>query len=210
MALFSRYKFVIAIENSNCQDYVTEKLVHAVASGSIPIVAGIGDAPNYLKFMPKNSYINIYDFASIDSLVSHLKFVSSNQTEYEKYVWFKKMKTSNQTLVYSNNNNNNKNNETELSEFVKESRLYFQYIGAHVDQNLTFFNELIRKESSENKLCKIARYLMQSNASVVRKEIEKKRADRPYAKQVCLPRRHIVKHFGIKPQNDEQNEYKYK
>ena len=99
----------------------------------------IGDAPNYLKFMPKNSYINSYDFASIDSLVSHLKFVSSNQTEYEKYVWFKKMKTSNQTLVYYNNNNNNKNknNETELSEFVKESRLYFQYIGAHVDQNLT-------------------------------------------------------------------------
>jgi len=38
--LFSKYKFVIAIENSNCEDYVTEKLVHAVASGSIPIVAG--------------------------------------------------------------------------------------------------------------------------------------------------------------------------
>jgi hypothetical protein len=38
--LYSKYKFVIAIENSNCEDYVTEKLVHAVASGSIPIVAG--------------------------------------------------------------------------------------------------------------------------------------------------------------------------
>ena len=38
--LFTKYKFVIAIENSNCEDYVTEKLVHAVASGSIPIVAG--------------------------------------------------------------------------------------------------------------------------------------------------------------------------
>jgi len=36
--LYSKYKFVIAIENSNCEDYVTEKLVHAVASGSIPIV----------------------------------------------------------------------------------------------------------------------------------------------------------------------------
>lgn len=38
--LFSNYKFAIAIENSNCEDYVTEKLVHAIASGSIPIVAG--------------------------------------------------------------------------------------------------------------------------------------------------------------------------
>ena len=46
----------------------------------------------------------------------------------------KKWKPQIKTLVYSNNN---KNNETELSEFVKESRLYFQYIGAHVDQNLT-------------------------------------------------------------------------
>ena len=199
MALFSRYKFVIAIENSNCQDYVTEKLVHAVASGSIPIVAGIGDAPNYLKFMPKNSYINIYDFPSVDSLVSHLKFVSSNQTEYEKYVWFKKRKPSNKSsLIF--------NNETQLSEFVKESHRYFKYIGESFDSNLTFFNELIRKESSENKLCKIARYLTQANASMARNEIERKRADRPDAKQVCLPRRHIVKHFGIKPQNDEQNE----
>ena len=38
--LYAKYKFVIAIENSNCYDYVTEKLVHAVMSGSVPIVAG--------------------------------------------------------------------------------------------------------------------------------------------------------------------------
>jgi hypothetical protein len=35
-----KYKFVIAIENSNYGDYVTEKLVKAVESGAIPIVAG--------------------------------------------------------------------------------------------------------------------------------------------------------------------------
>ena len=31
--LFSKYKFVIAIENSNCIDYVTEKLDYAIRSG---------------------------------------------------------------------------------------------------------------------------------------------------------------------------------
>lgn len=71
--LFSRYKFVIAIENSNCHDYVTEKLAHAVASGSIPIVAGRDQKPDYLRFMPKNSYINIYDFKTVEDLVKHLK-----------------------------------------------------------------------------------------------------------------------------------------
>lgn len=73
--LFSKYKFVIAIENSNCHDYVTEKLAHAVASGSIPIVAGRDSKPNYLRFMPKNSYINIYDFKTVEDLVKHLKYL---------------------------------------------------------------------------------------------------------------------------------------
>jgi hypothetical protein len=73
--LFANYKFVIAIENSNCADYVTEKLVHAVASGSIPIVAGRDNKPDYSKFMPKNSYINIYDFKTVEELAEHLKKV---------------------------------------------------------------------------------------------------------------------------------------
>lgn len=47
--LFTKYKFVVAIENSNCEDYVTEKLVHAVASGAIPIVAGNYSNTNQMK-----------------------------------------------------------------------------------------------------------------------------------------------------------------
>ena len=56
--LYSKYKFVIAIENSNCQDYVSEKLVHVIASGSIPIVAGRDGMPNYLKF--RNCFLASY------------------------------------------------------------------------------------------------------------------------------------------------------
>jgi hypothetical protein len=57
--LYSKYKFVLTIENSNCEDYVTEKLVFAVASGSIPIVAGRDNKPNYDRYMPRDSYISL-------------------------------------------------------------------------------------------------------------------------------------------------------
>ena len=191
---------MIAIENSNCQDYVTEKLVHAVASGSVPIVAGMGmkDAPNYLKFMPSNSYINIYDFATIDSLVSHLKMVASNRDEYEKYIWFKQKKsTKNLTTKLNSINNTNIFDRS----FANKSREYFERVAMQRNfkekVNLTFFNELISKESSENKLCKVARYLTLNTDERIRNEIEKRRSNRPDDKNVCLPRLHIVKHFEL-------------
>lgn len=41
VALFSRYKFCIAMENSNSKDYVTEKLWQALRSGCLPIYYGV-------------------------------------------------------------------------------------------------------------------------------------------------------------------------
>jgi hypothetical protein len=87
---YIKYKFVIAIENSNCADYVTEKLVKAVESGSIPIVAGRDGRPDYRRYMPKHSYINIFDYTSIKALADDLKRIASNKTLYESYLWYKK------------------------------------------------------------------------------------------------------------------------
>ena len=86
--LYSKYKFVIAIENSNCQDYVTEKLVHAIASGSIPIVAGKDGKPDYLRFLPSNSFINIYDYHSLNDVVVKIKKLSLNKTEYNNHIYY--------------------------------------------------------------------------------------------------------------------------
>ena len=87
---YKKYKFVIAIENSNCADYVTEKLVKAVGSGSIPIVAGRDGRPDYRRYMPEHSFINIYDYSSIKSLADDLKRIGNNKTLYESYLWYKK------------------------------------------------------------------------------------------------------------------------
>ncbi|CAF5218228.1 unnamed protein product, partial [Rotaria magnacalcarata] len=89
-AAYKNYKFVIAIENSNCQDYVSEKLILAVSSGSIPIVAGFNGRPDYRRYMPEHSYINVFDYSSIKELANDLKRIGSNKTLYESYLWYKK------------------------------------------------------------------------------------------------------------------------
>lgn len=40
MNFVSRYKFVIAIENAMCEDYITEKLWRPLMVGSVPIYLG--------------------------------------------------------------------------------------------------------------------------------------------------------------------------
>ena len=178
--LFAKYKFVIAIENSNCDDYVTEKLVHAIASGSIPIVAGKDNKPDYLKFMPKNSYINIYDYKRIDDLVKQLKLIESDKQEYEKYIYFKK--NHNYTREYLSG--------LSLDEIIKLSKTV-------IDPSERFFSELIAKEKSENKLCKIARYLKNTKPDEIDKQIEAKRIKRPDSSVACINRNNLADDFSI-------------
>lgn len=180
--LFSKYKFAIAIENSNCEGYVTEKLVHAVAAGTIPIVAGKDNKPNYLQFMPKNSYINVYDFKSVDDLVKHLKKVASSREEYEKYIWFKRKHSYTREQLL----------RMPLAETIKLAREIFGY-----ENEREFFDGLIGKEKSENKLCKIARYLDTTPADVVDAEIEKHRRNRPSTNEACLNHGNLAIDFNL-------------
>jgi len=89
--IYSSYKFVIAIENANCEDYVTEKLIDALASTSIPIVASREGKPDYTRFAPKYSYINVYDYKSIKELADYLNYLSKNETAYNEYLWFRQL-----------------------------------------------------------------------------------------------------------------------
>jgi hypothetical protein len=89
--IYSSYKFVLAIENSNCEDYITEKLVEAFSSTSIPIVAGRNGKPDYARFAPRHSYINVYDYKSMKELADYLNYLSENQTAYNEYLWFRQV-----------------------------------------------------------------------------------------------------------------------
>ena len=166
--LFSRYKFVIAIENSNCQDYITEKLVHAIGSGSIPIVAGKDDKPDYLKFIPKHSYINLYDYETPEKLAEHINKISKNKTLYETYIPFKRHSYTREHLT-----------KLSLAELIELAKKIF-------DPSEKFMNELVAKEKSENKVCKIARYISNNDPETIKKEIDAKRRKRPSTAEACL------------------------
>lgn len=55
--LISQYKFMIAFENANLTDFVTEKLALAFKAGTIPVYMG---APNVEEWLPGESSIIEY------------------------------------------------------------------------------------------------------------------------------------------------------
>ena len=86
--LMHAYLFHLAFENSNIDDYVTEKVWEALQSGTLPVYYG---APNIKEHVPANSIISIFDFESNKDLAIYLNKVAANKTLYESFhEWRKK------------------------------------------------------------------------------------------------------------------------
>ncbi|RZF49283.1 hypothetical protein LSTR_LSTR013372 [Laodelphax striatellus] len=96
----ARYKFIIAFENAICDDYITEKLWRSLIVGSIPIYYG---SPTIMDWLPNNkSAILVTDFASAQSLATHLYKVIEDRSAYNSYLDHKlgsKTKISNVRLL---------------------------------------------------------------------------------------------------------------
>nr|CAD1836854.1 unnamed protein product [Ananas comosus var. bracteatus] len=71
----SHYKFVLAIENTNTESYVTEKLFYALDAGSVPIYFGTS---NVWDFVPPNSIIEGSKFSSLEELASYVKALAED------------------------------------------------------------------------------------------------------------------------------------
>nr|GLL40469.1 alpha-(1,4)-fucosyltransferase [Ipomoea trifida] len=78
----SHYKFVLAIENTMTESYVTEKLFYALESGSVPIYFG---APNVQDFVPPHSIIDGTKFKSLEELASYVKALANDPAAYAEY-----------------------------------------------------------------------------------------------------------------------------
>lgn len=172
---YKKYKFVLAIENSNCKDYVTEKLVKAVESGSIPIIAGRSGRPDYRRFMPEHSYINIYDYKTIKDLATDLKRIGSNKTLYESYLWYKK-----------HGKNIEQFRQASLEEKLKE---FADVVGANATM---IVHGIAGKEKSENKVCKLIRFV---RATPWKEIAEHRGTPRIEPGQACLPARAILSYI---------------
>jgi hypothetical protein len=82
------YLFHLAFENSIEDDYITEKLWAAYASGTLPVYFG---AKNVKQHVPPNSIIVVGDFSSPTYLAAHLAKLARNKTLYESYhAWRRK------------------------------------------------------------------------------------------------------------------------
>jgi hypothetical protein len=102
----TKYKFVLAFENSICKDYVTgifvvfllqikntnnnpivtEKLYNHLKLNVVPVVLG---AANYSNIAPPNSFIDASKY-SPKELGNYLKILDKNDTLYNEYFEWKK------------------------------------------------------------------------------------------------------------------------
>ena len=82
----ARYKFTIAMENSNTKDYVTEKLYTPLSWGTVPIHMGLTNIHDYA---PEHSVISVHDFPSAKELAEYLKELDRNETKYNEYLAWK-------------------------------------------------------------------------------------------------------------------------
>ncbi|XP_016977669.1 alpha-(1,3)-fucosyltransferase B isoform X1 [Drosophila rhopaloa] len=83
LRFLSEYKFMIAIENAACPDYITEKFWRPLVMGVIPIYFG---SPTIKDWQPNNkSAIFVEDFTHPRGLANYLNELADNQTLYDSY-----------------------------------------------------------------------------------------------------------------------------
>ena len=95
-----RYFFTLAFENSNCQDYITEKFFeNAYVSGTVPVLMG-QSRKTYQKHAPGESFVHIDDFeGDWGKLVKYLQYYIERPEEYRKkfFGWIDNGDSYNQT-----------------------------------------------------------------------------------------------------------------
>lgn len=87
MELYSKYKFVIAFENSIAPDYVTEKFFDPLLAGSVPVYLG---APNIEEFAPgENCFVDVRMFENPRRLADFINNCYQNEELYLNFFHWK-------------------------------------------------------------------------------------------------------------------------
>ncbi|EOX98263.1 hypothetical protein QUC31_015259 [Theobroma cacao] len=82
-----RYKFSLAFENSNEEDYVTEKFFQSLVAGTVPVVVG---APNIEDFAPSpGSILHIKELEDVQSVAKRMKYLAENPDAYNQSLRWK-------------------------------------------------------------------------------------------------------------------------
>ncbi|KAI9271456.1 hypothetical protein BY458DRAFT_533498 [Sporodiniella umbellata] len=88
LELMSEYKFYLAIENANCDNYVTEKLFDTFMVSAVPIVDG---PVSYDGYLPTNRSVIYMDaYPDPRDLADYIRYLDNNDTAYLEYLSFRR------------------------------------------------------------------------------------------------------------------------
>jgi hypothetical protein len=83
--LLFKYKFYLAFENAQCEDYITEKVFYnALAHGSVPIILGTS-ANHCQRLLPPKSFIHVEHFKDLQELSQELTRASRTLQIFRDY-----------------------------------------------------------------------------------------------------------------------------
>jgi hypothetical protein len=94
LSFINGYKFYLAFENSQCDEYISEKFWKLYSDQAlfkidiVPVVRGARSA-DYRRIAVHGSYINADDFDSAKSLADYLLYLDQNTTAYMQYFAWK-------------------------------------------------------------------------------------------------------------------------
>lgn len=91
LSFISNYKFNIAFENSCVLGYTTEKMIDALACGTVPIYWG---NPLASLEIDERAFINVHKFNSFDKAIEHIIEVDNNNELYNQYLDVNPLKNS--------------------------------------------------------------------------------------------------------------------
>ncbi len=77
------YKFTLSFENSQMDGYVTEKILYALAAGTVPIYYGANMVER--DFNP-DAFVDVTSFSSVNDCIDYILYLNSNLEEYMKIV----------------------------------------------------------------------------------------------------------------------------
>ena len=80
LAYLAAYRFTIAFENTGADHYVSEKILHALLAGSIPIYWG---CPQVAEYYNPEAFVNCHEFASFEAVAAHVMAIEADPARRE-------------------------------------------------------------------------------------------------------------------------------
>jgi hypothetical protein len=117
---YSKYQFVIAMENTCKDGYITEKIINAFYSGAIPIYWGCNSINKYFN---EKAFININNFNSFEDCVDYVINLTDEDINKMRN---EPIYTNDELVNLLNDDYNNKNNNKILKTYLKKLKDFIE------------------------------------------------------------------------------------